>query len=687
MSTAQALAQTGTPPPEARGLGRRDGRPPARDLRLRVLHQEPAPPGLRQPAEGPPHLRQGGGGQRPRRGRGGGHPPRRRGQDRGRAEQRVAAAARQPGDAVPRHGHRQRPRHRPAPDPADLRQAPLRLEVPPAPHEPGPAGNRDLRGRHVRPAHDREARPDHLAHQRPVPRPLLRGADRHQEERAADLREQEDRLGEPPRHPGDARDRGALPAGPVLGGRVPRADRHRQPARGARLPHARGADAGVPADDPRAAAPAPRDQAASLRDRVRHPPAHAPGHAEPRARRIPRRRLQPGLPRRRARDLPDGQAVAERAAAQHPRRGRRGALQGHPGDQDHGAAVELDLAHRREGDPPRPLQADQGRVLHRGDSAARGVPRQSLRDRGGARLRQGAGAGGGRPGSGCGAARRGRGAGGRRRARPRHPLREPRPAPLPAVGVRHLQGRARHRLAHLRRLPVPGRPPRRADGDLRPHGLGLGALHQRVQGSDRRLRRDPEGDQARAPGVRAPARRVPAAARAGQERVPPAEHLRALHRGGRRGLRPAQGREDPQGEAQEPAPEDRHEADGREPDRRDPGPRRGRPGGPAALDHRHARRARGGGAGPARTAAAAEAGEGAAESERPTTARRKGKVASLEPPAPARRTGKTSAARPVRVVAHAAPRAARREATKPPRRDATRTTPRDAVQPIKPRKR
>ena len=67
--------------------------------------------------------------------------------------------------------------------------------------------------------------------------------------------------------------------------------------------------------------------------------------------------------------------------------------------------------------------------------------------------------------------------------------------------------------------------------------LGLGAVHQRVQGSDRRLRRDPQGDQARAAGMRAPARHVPAPARAGQERVPPAQHLRALHRGGRRGLR------------------------------------------------------------------------------------------------------------------------------------------------------
>ena len=44
-------------------------------------------------------------------------------------------------------------------------------------------------------AHDRQAGADHLAHRRARRRPLLRGADRHQEERAADLREQEDRLG------------------------------------------------------------------------------------------------------------------------------------------------------------------------------------------------------------------------------------------------------------------------------------------------------------------------------------------------------------------------------------------------------------------------------------------------------------------------------------------------------------
>ena len=90
---------------------------------------------------------------------------------RGRAEQRLAAAAGQPGHAVPRHRRRQRARHRPAADSADLRQAPLRLEVPPAAHEPRPAGHRHLGRRHVRAAHDRQAGADHLAHRRARARP------------------------------------------------------------------------------------------------------------------------------------------------------------------------------------------------------------------------------------------------------------------------------------------------------------------------------------------------------------------------------------------------------------------------------------------------------------------------------------------------------------------------------------
>src|SRR3989475_8558223 len=45
-------------------------------------------------------------------------------------------------------------------DSADLREAPLRLEVPQAQNEPGPAGHRYLGGRHVRSADDGQAGAD-----------------------------------------------------------------------------------------------------------------------------------------------------------------------------------------------------------------------------------------------------------------------------------------------------------------------------------------------------------------------------------------------------------------------------------------------------------------------------------------------------------------------------------------------
>src|SRR5687767_4798448 len=86
-----------TEPSEDRGGGRtakvdrngcRDGRPPARDLRLRVLHQESTSPGFRQPAEGPAHVCEGGRRQRPRRVRGGRNPPRRDRQGGGRRQRR-----------------------------------------------------------------------------------------------------------------------------------------------------------------------------------------------------------------------------------------------------------------------------------------------------------------------------------------------------------------------------------------------------------------------------------------------------------------------------------------------------------------------------------------------------------------------------------------------------------------------
>ena len=59
------------------------------------------------------------------------------------------------------------PRHRQEPDSQHLRQAALRLKVPPAEDEPRSAGHRHLRRRHVRPAHDRQERADHLADGQP----------------------------------------------------------------------------------------------------------------------------------------------------------------------------------------------------------------------------------------------------------------------------------------------------------------------------------------------------------------------------------------------------------------------------------------------------------------------------------------------------------------------------------------
>ncbi len=60
----------------------------------------------------------------------------------------------------------QRPGHRQKADPADLRQAALRLEVSPPADEPRPAGHRHQRRRHVRRADDRQAGEDHLARSR-----------------------------------------------------------------------------------------------------------------------------------------------------------------------------------------------------------------------------------------------------------------------------------------------------------------------------------------------------------------------------------------------------------------------------------------------------------------------------------------------------------------------------------------
>jgi len=211
---------------DAGGIRRRDGGSPAGDLRLRVLHQEPASPGVRQSAQGAAHLRQGGRRQRPRRLRGSRDPPRRGRQGGGRRQRRTSAPS-EPGEPLPDHRHRQRPRNHPPADSTDIREAPVWVQVPSAAHEPRPAGHGDLGGRHVWTAHDRQARADHLPHECAGARPLLRSPDRYQEERAADSREEADRLGISAWHPGDDGSRGPLPEGASLGRRVHRADHHR----------------------------------------------------------------------------------------------------------------------------------------------------------------------------------------------------------------------------------------------------------------------------------------------------------------------------------------------------------------------------------------------------------------------------------------------------------------------------
>ena len=133
------------------GHGRVDGRQAARHLGQRVLRQEPPPAGLRQPAQGAAHHGQGSGRQLARRLRRGRHPAGDLGPHR--ADRRQPLQGRRAG---------QRPGHRQEADPADLRQAALRLEVPPPADEPRPAGHRHQRRRHVRRAHHRQAGEDHL---------------------------------------------------------------------------------------------------------------------------------------------------------------------------------------------------------------------------------------------------------------------------------------------------------------------------------------------------------------------------------------------------------------------------------------------------------------------------------------------------------------------------------------------
>ena len=240
---------------------------------------------------------------------------------------------------------RQRPRHRPAADPADLRQAALRLEVPPPADEPRAAGHRHLGRRHVRPADDRQAREDHLAHE---PRKRRRTIFEMQ----IDTKKNEPQILEKKQIEWDSprgtqvthRGRGSLPEGPRLGRRVRRADVIANPHVKLTYFTPGGRDQGASRGRTTGAGVAARDQAASLRHRARHAAQDAAGHEEPLALRIPGRGLLPGVAASGRGHLQGRRSLAARASAGRPRAGRGESLQGDPVDEDHGAADQLPVA-------------------------------------------------------------------------------------------------------------------------------------------------------------------------------------------------------------------------------------------------------------------------------------------------------------------------------------------------------
>ena len=238
------------------------------------------------------------------------------------------------------------------------------------------------------------------------------------------------------------------------------------------------------------------------------------------------------------------------------------------------------LAHRREGDPPRPLQADQGRVLHRGHPPARRVPRQSVRDRGGARLRA------------------------RGRSRRRRPPRRARcRSPRARSGRTTASSRASSATRTASRSSTSSRPARPSRRCWRPPGATTAS---------------PSPGAPSRPGpmvifVHMASVWVPFTSES-KEAIADYDEIRkeiklALQECGRRlgvflrrreraksefrrrnifelyieevveACARLKGGAPPQAAAQGPAPEDRREADGRDADRRDPGPRQ-RPGGP-----------------------------------------------------------------------------------------------------------
>ena len=343
-----------------------------------------------------------------------------------------------------------------------------------------------------------------------------------------------------------------------------------------------------------------------------HPYGIELGHADARCCKTPRAtrsagflaaRLLPRVQRVAAGDLQDRRSSRPDARPRAcPRRGRRGALQGDPGDQDHGAADRT--ASRPIGEEAilaGLLQGDQGRVLHGGDAAAGGLPRQPVPDRGGTRLRQRAGAAPaavveapavplaeGEERTRTTTSWRASSASptacrcsiSSRRAPPSRPCSRPTGA---TTACRSPGARCRSGpmviIVHMASVWVPFTSESKeaiADYDeirkeiklaLQECGRRLGVFLRRRERAKSEFRR----------------RNI--------FELYIEEVVEACNR--------LKGGKLPKDEAEGPAPEDRRQADRRRPDRRDPGQGR-RPRRPAALDHRHARRAGGRGAGAAR---------------------------------------------------------------------------------------
>ena len=165
MPKAEAAA-TPAPPAEPRKavtaaeMGARQ-----RNFRIGILHQESPPVGFRQPAQVAAHLLS------KKRSTTRWMPAKRRAfcpksSSNSKSRPTMASRRRRARRPLPRHRHRLWPGHRAPADPADLRQAALRLEVSSPAHEPRPARHRHLGRRHVRPAHHRQAGADHFPHRR-----------------------------------------------------------------------------------------------------------------------------------------------------------------------------------------------------------------------------------------------------------------------------------------------------------------------------------------------------------------------------------------------------------------------------------------------------------------------------------------------------------------------------------------